>query len=345
MFSSQGTRRSFLKTLAAVSIGSRMLLRSGDASAAVEEAREAASDPKDWPTMPRRKLGSTNFEASRLIFGCGAALSRGRKDSLLETAFDAGINVFDVGSSHFYADAERNLAPFLKTHRDRVFLISKAMVGLDVEPDVVITTDQAKGAAKLWSERLDESLRQLQVEKVDAYYLMATNNPSVVRSEEIAKAVEAAKAAGKFQYLGLSTHHNQERVLKAAVETGMFSLAMVGMTPAGWYNLPTAAPLEGSKPMKELTPFLNEVRGAGIGLVGMKAARFLAGRRLFGWSQPEAFNEHFDAKLMAAPWSGFQRSYAYVLAHGMDVVNADMQNFAHLRENFLAAAMADEVAA
>lgn len=341
-------RRSFLKTLAVVTVGGRVLLNSGSVRAAADAAGEAAADPTTWPSMPRRELGRTGFQASRLIFGCGAALSQGRKDGLLQTAFDAGINVFDVGSSHFYADAERNLAPFLKTHRDEVFLISKAMVGLDLEPTAQITTDQAKQAASTWSERLDESLRQLEVERVDAYYLMATSNPSIVRCEEIARAVEIAKEAGKFSHLGVSTHENQEAVLEAAIATDLFSLAMVGITPAGWYDLPTAAPRANSGAMKDLAPFIAKVRSAGIGLVGMKAARYLAGRpllRALGWSQADAFNSHFSEKLLAAPMSGFQRSYAYVLAHGMDVVNADMQTFRHLHENFVAAAMADEIAA
>jgi aryl-alcohol dehydrogenase-like predicted oxidoreductase len=41
---------------------------------------------------------------------------------------------------------------------------------------------------------------------------------------------------------------------------------------------------------------------------------------------------------MASGLSPFQRSYAFVLAHGMDAVNADMQVFAHLEENVAAAA-------
>ena len=41
---------------------------------------------------------------------------------------------------------------------------------------------------------------------------------------------------------------------------------------------------------------------------------------------------------MDANLSEFQRSYAYVLEHGLDAVNADMQSLAHLRENFVAAA-------
>ena len=64
----------------------------------------------------------------------------------------------------------------------------------------------------------------------------------------------------------------------------------------------------------------------------------LAGLPILGWGdKPEAFEGYYDEKLRAAPFSPFQRSYAYVLAHGLDVVNADMGNLAHLRENVVAA--------
>jgi aryl-alcohol dehydrogenase-like predicted oxidoreductase len=331
------SRRDFLKILAMLTVGGRMLLRTGDARAAVDAAHAAGESPADWPDLPRTRLGRTGFEASRLVFGCGAALSRGRRDELLAAAFEAGINVFDVGSRHFYSDAESNLAPFLKLHRDRVFLISKAMVGLDVQPDAEVGVAQTKQAAATWSERLDASLRDLGVDRVDAYYLMASNHPTVVSSDEILAAFDKAKQAGKVSHLGLSTHQNAKRVLEAAVRTGHYSLAMIAITPAGWYDQPNGTILEGTPTMAELRPFLARVRESGIALVGMKAGRYLAGRRYIGWSRPDAFDSHYDEKYLQLPLSGFQRSYAYVLAHGVDVVNADMQSLAHLHENVVAA--------
>ena len=75
-----------------------------------------------------------------------------------------------------------------------------------------------------------------------------------------------------------------------------------------------------------------------MGLVGMKAGRFLAGRRWLGWGNPEAFDGYYDAPLLKAPLSEFQRSYAFVLENGLDAVNADMQSMLHFKENFIAAA-------
>jgi hypothetical protein len=50
-----------------------------------------------------------------------------------------------------------------------------------------------------------------------------------------------------------------------------------------------------------------------------------------------AFDRFYEDTLLQANLSPFQRSYAYVLENGVDVVNADMQNFKHFEENLIAA--------
>ena len=335
-------RRKFIQYLAMLGVGSQAFLRSGNLRAAVLEARETAGFGSAWPPMTYRTLGRTGYEASRLIFGCGATLMNDRNDALLNAALDAGVNIFDSGTSRYYDDAERNLAPFLKTHRDDIFLISKAMVYLDVEPDEAITVAQAKQAARTWTELMDQSLQELQVDHVDAYYLMGSNNPWVIASEEIHNAFAHARQAGKVRFLGLSTHQNAQKVLETAIDTGQFDLAMIAITPGGWYDWKERNILPGSPTLLELQPLLARAREAGIGLIGMKAGRFLAGRRFLGWGNPDAFNEYYDNALLQARLSEFQRSYAFVLEHGMDAANADMQNFVHLKENFVAAATSQQ---
>lgn len=337
-FSSSTNRRRFLKALAVLGVGGQTLLRSRDTRAAVYAAKSAAGRETPWPALERRTLGRTGFEGSRLVFGCGAALSRTRRDDLLETAFEAGINVFDVGTRRYYRDAETNLAPFLARHREDIFLISKAMTYIEAGPEETISTAQARQGAATWTGLLDQSLRELGVDKVDAYYVMASHNPFIIKSEEILDAFQAAKRAGKVDHLGLSTHQNAKRVLEAAMETGAYDLAQIAVTPAGWYDWADKNILPDSPPMKSLRPFLDRVRASGIGLIGMKAGRYLAGRKFLGWGKPTAFDEYYDEAFMNAGLSPFQRSYSYVLAHGLDAVNADMQNFRHLEENFVAAA-------
>jgi len=319
-------------------VGSQALVRTGSAKAALFEAKESAGLAEPWPGMSYRKLGRTNFNASRLVFGCGAALSRKPRDELLHAAFDGGVNVFDVGYSAYYDDAEKNLAPFLKQKRDKIFIISKAVVPVELDFDEKLDVSMAKKAAGGWLKLLDGSLSELQVDHIDAYYLMASNNVSVVGNEEIYRAYEKAKAAGKVSHVGLSTHQNAENVLKTAIDTGWYSLAQIAITPAGWYDWIDRTILPGSPPMRDLQPLLEKARAAGIGLVGMKAARFLAGRAFLGWGNPDAFNEFYDGHRLQTKLSEVHGSYAYVLAHGLGAVNADMQNMRHLKENFVAAA-------
>ena len=142
-------RRKFFQYTAAIGIGGQALLNSRNVKAAMAEAKDSI-DATPWPKMSYRKLGRTNYNASRLVFGCGAALSRKPNDKLLETAFAAGVNVFDVGFRSYYRDAEANLSSFANKHRDEIFLISKAYVPIEVEPNEEITPTQAKEGASAW---------------------------------------------------------------------------------------------------------------------------------------------------------------------------------------------------
>ena len=146
------------------------------------------------------------------------------------------------------------MAPFLKTHRDKIFLSSKAIVPADIEWDETINTQQAKRAAKGWLDLMEESLDEMQVDHVDAYYFMGANNVSIMKSDEMLAAFDQAKAAGKVSYLGVSTHQNAENVLKAAIETNAFDLAMIAITPGGWYDWNDKSILDGSPKMTELRP-------------------------------------------------------------------------------------------
>ena len=331
------TRRRVLQLLALLGLGGPGLAQAARALAETADPVAGA-----WPSMTYRTLGRTGFEGSRLVFGCGAALMFRGKDELLNAAFEHGVNVFDVGTSDYYRYAESNLAAFARQHRDRIFLISKGLVGIELAPGDELSEEQRRTAAANWSQALDRSLAELGTDHVDAYYVMAANNVSLIRSEEMHAAFRAAKQAGKVEHWGVSTHQNAAAVLEAAAATGWYSLAQIAVTPAGWYDWNAKEVQRGSQPLAALRPTLDRARAAGIGLIGMKAARHLAGRWYgFGPDRVGAFDAHYDATFREAPLSPFQRSYAYVLAHGLDAVNADSQSLAHLRENFTAAATSE----
>ena len=332
-------RRQFNKLITAAAIAGPSLLNSSATASKTVTKTDELIHRNERPSMAYCKLGRTNFMSSRLVFGCGAALAGGKAVRLLERAFEAGINHFDNGSNVFYRGSERTFAPFMKKHRQDIWVASKApLEAADLDPDDSVTVEQAKKAAKSWTELLDASLKDLKTEYVDAYYLMAVNNPKLISSEEIYNAFLAAKSAGKVGYFGLSTHRNANKVLEAAIETGWYDLAMIGITPAGWYDWDSKSLVKGTPVLTKLKPLLKKATDAGIGLIAMKSVRFLAPLSSAGKGNPSAFDKVYNTALAKSELNPFQRSYAYVLEHGMDVVNSDMQNFKHLEENIIAAA-------
>lgn len=75
--------------------------------------------------IPRRPFGSTGFESSRVLFGAAALamMKPARVESTLALVEQFGINHIDVAAS--YGNAEVNLAPWLASHRDAIFLATK----------------------------------------------------------------------------------------------------------------------------------------------------------------------------------------------------------------------------
>jgi len=333
------TRRNFNKSLLTVAAGTPFII-SGDILFKEPSKTEVLDRRNEQPSMTHRKLGRTNFMCSRLVFGCGAALIGGKAVRLLDRAFEAGINYFDCGSETYYKGNETSFAPFMKANRNNIWVTSKAMIddSDNSQLDVPINLDQAKSAASKWTKLLDQSLKDLQTDYVDAYLLMNIRNPSFLNNEEIYKAFLDAKSAGKVGHFGLSTHKNAKKVMEVTIETGWYDIAMIGITPAGWYDWTTKGIEKDTPSLQDLQPLLNLARNAGIGLIGMKTVRLMAPMSAAGKGDETVFNRYYSKRLLKSPLNSFQRAYAYMLENGMDVINADMQNFTHLEENIIAAA-------
>ena len=134
-------------------------------------------------------------------------MEQGAVNGIVEEAFDAGINYFDVAPFYGDGEAERKMGIALQPYRDRIFLACKTL------------QRSASGAR----EELDQSLRQLRTDRVDLYQFHAVSDLDEV--EEIfapGGAMEAflrARQQGKVRYIGFSAH---------SVEA---ALAMLGRHP------------------------------------------------------------------------------------------------------------------
>lgn len=328
-------RRDFLKTTAGT-LGAGAIAATTTTAHAADDGLNHRNERID--RMGYRQLGRTKFMSSQLIFGCGAALGGGKAVHLLERAYEAGVNYFDVGSNDYYKGAEKHLAAFAKKRRGDIWITSKGYARSSIahEAGTDVSVEYAQVAAKFWTRLIEASLVDLDTDYIDAYFTQGANDPSLVRSEEMGRAFEDIKKSGKVGHVGISTHQNAAAVLETAVGTGWYDIAMVAVNPAGWYDWKNKSMLPGTPSLKDLRPELDKVRDSGMGLIGMKAGRLIAPKRAGGQGDTGAYDGFYDTKLMAASYTPHQRSYAFVLAHGLDAVNADMQNFKHFEENLTA---------
>lgn len=337
-------RRDFIKVSMATVAGSA--IAAPGAARAADDGLIHRNERTD--RMAYTKLGRTNFMCSKLVFGCGAALMGGRAVRMLERAFEQGINHYDIGHDDYYKGSEKSFKEFAARHRDEIWITSKAPArgAIGMGSNLDYTVEMAKADAAYWTSEVDKSLSNLGVEQVDAYYLMMIGIPEAMKSEELHTAFQKVRDAGKVKHWGISTHLRAHECLEVAIETDWYDLAMVGITPVGWYDTVKTSIVSEKGTMKQLKPLLEKARAQGIGLVGMKAARHIATNPYEGMAaavfpatgvSPSMYDSEYGKSLMESGLNPFQRSYAFLLNNGMDVVNSDMQNFKHFEENIIAA--------
>ena len=142
-------------------------------------------------------FGRTGHESTRTIFGAAALarVTQEEADQTLDLLRRYGVNHVDVAAS--YGDAELRLAPWLKTHRDRVFLATK-------------TGSRTYDAAK---RQIHLSLERLGVERIDLIQLHNLADPiewdTALSPRGALDACVEARAEGLVRYIGITGHGTQ----------------------------------------------------------------------------------------------------------------------------------------
>lgn len=148
--------------------------------------------------MEQRTLAGTDLRCSRVIFGTmafGSQVDEDEADRMVHAAVDAGITMFDTANSYNDGRAEQMLGKAVKPFRDEILLSTKAFRPIDGPG----TGGLGKAAIQ---QALDHSLRRLDTDHVDLYYLHMPDWDTPV--EETLAALESLVAAGKVRYTGSS---------------------------------------------------------------------------------------------------------------------------------------------
>ncbi len=155
--------------------------------------------------MQQRQVGP--FRVSAIGLGCmslshayGQPPPAEQAERVLLAAFDAGVTFFDTAALYGFGANETLVGRVLKPHRNHFTLASKGgLAGVQTEQGMKRVID---GRPEAIRRNCEDSLRRLQTEVIDLYYLHRWDKQVPV--EESVGAMAELVRAGKVRTLGLS---------------------------------------------------------------------------------------------------------------------------------------------
>lgn len=276
-------------------------LRPGEALAQADKKKQSL------PQVPRRILGKTGQSVPILLFG-GAMKLDPRFDPKLAEALRFGVDYFDAADCYGGGTCEPAVGNFHTRAkvRDKIWITSKS--------------DQHDPSG--FEDTVKTSLRKLQTNRVDLYFLHALRDPDYL-STDMAKMAEKLKKEGKIRYFGFSCHHgNVAELLTRASELSWIDAIMFRYNFRQYGN-------------KELNKAMDAARQSNIGLIAMKTQGSEASFRN-AWKKFEKtgkWNKH--QAVLKAVWA--DERIAAAVSH--------MDTFEKLKQNIAAALDKSELSA
>ena len=190
-------------------------------------------------------LSGTRYEAYRKIF---EGLNRDEQAAILKEA---------------NADIERRrvtVPNYLGTYfTGQVRQVEQMALANAVERKYGSKIDRQQVYVDTIIKSLEDSLGRLKTDHVDLMMCPhGAASPAEVQVHEIYEAFEKLRKAGKVRFLGVSAHNDPANVLRAAMETGVYSVAMIAFNVLNW---------------DYVAPVIEEAHKRDFGVIAMKTAQ------------------------------------------------------------------------
>jgi predicted aldo/keto reductase-like oxidoreductase len=297
------SRRRFVKNLAA---GAAAVV-SGIPQSVLKSSGEDYHIKKG--EMYYRRLGRTGFLISEISLG-GSPLPDW---SLLLQIIERGVNYIDTSHTYNNGNSERQIGRLFKEiGRDKVYVCTKFHAeGRYTEKSII--------------ESVEGSLRRLGTDVIDVLSIHGAENEADLTDQRVLGAFEKLKAAGKYKFRGLSCHSNHQRVIKTAVENGLYDVVQLGYNvfdiQEGETNVKTYEDYLGQSGIRDLIAF---AKAKDVGVIAMKTLR-VGGRR------------QDLANYKTGTTSIFQAMLKWVLENkNLTAVVTEMLNYDQMREDLAA---------
>lgn len=294
--------------------------------------------------MEYRRLGKSGLKVSEICLGTmtfGHGADETESERMVHLAWDAGVNFFDTANSYGDGESEKLLGKALKGRRRDAIVATKFFNPMGPGPN-----DSGMSRVHIM-QAIDDSLKRLQMEYVDIYYIHHVDTQTPL--EEMLRAVDDLVRQGKVRYTACSNYQTW-RLSEALWISDSLNLArFVCYQPL--YNL-VVRDIE-----QEMVP-LCQHKGLGIVVWSPLAGGFLSGkykpgertqaesRSAEGWAFPQRyFASNADETLktllevsVELRYSPAQVALRWVLEQrAMTSVIVGARHAAHLQDNLGAA--------
>lgn len=268
--------------------------------------------------MRYRTFGKTGAIVSVLGFGAMRLpmtpdeqhVDEERAIAIIQRAYELGVNYFDTAPYYCNKESEIILGKAIRGWRDKVYISTKNPI------------EDASG--EHWRERLETSLRKLDVDYIDFYHMWGIDWKTYEERIDVPKgpldAARRAKEEGLINHISFSFHDTPENLIRL-MDTGNFESMTVQ------YNILDCA-------NEDAITYAHE---AGLGVVVMGP---VGGGRLSG------FSPQIRALLPDSFTSTPALALRFVLAHpGVDVALSGMSTIRMVEENAATASREEPLSA
>jgi aryl-alcohol dehydrogenase-like predicted oxidoreductase len=194
------------------------------------------------PTVRYATIGKTGLKVTKFVFGSMITSDQ----AVIERACDLGINCFASSRDYQKGNNERLLGSALKGRRNSVILCTESI-------DMMWRPKTEKETSEYVLDNLNASLKELQTDYVDLFFLHHKDEPGWIPDEAV-EAVRIAKKQGKMRHAGITTHA-LPKMADYLVKSDLFE-AVISI-----YNFTMDA---------ETHAAVKKVHDAGIGVIAMK---------------------------------------------------------------------------
>ncbi|MCC8199076.1 MAG: aldo/keto reductase [Tannerellaceae bacterium] len=194
--------------------------------------------------MPERVLGRTGLKFPILSMG----VNRADNPNILWAAYNAGIFHFDTGYSYQNGKSEEMIGNVLAGKpRESVNIATKTKFDYPLRDDFEETLNL----------HVDTSLSRMKIDYVDIFYAHDISSVEKLTDSRVLAALTRIKESGKARFLAFSSHDQDNSLLEAAVETGVYDVAMIT------YNFKV-------NHQEETDRAIEKAAKAGLGIIAMK---------------------------------------------------------------------------